>query len=154
MEEIPDDGLSAHYALYSGELSPEIRFLSSKAIQTVYRRDVFANRLNGNYIGVWQFHHAAEAFQRPIGTVYPRKTNRQVRNDLNRILLPARSGNDLKRPAYIMWTPMREKDKNSNVKHFVPLFKRVNRFFLECFIERNVQLFLVWNVTLTSILQQ
>ena len=150
----PDDGLSARYALYSGELTPEIRFLSSKAIQTVYRRDVFANRLNGNYIGVWQFHHAAEAFQRPIGTVYPRKTNRQVRNDLNRIVLPARSGNDLKRPAYIMWTPMREEDKNSNVKHFVPLFKRVNKFFLECFIERNVQPFLVWNVTLTYILQQ
>ena len=117
--------IAASYSHYSGQLTAEITFLSSRAIKTVYRRDVFANRLNGNYMGIWQFHHAAEAFKRPIGSVYPTKTNPVLRRDINRTVFPIESKNDMKTPVYVMWTPMRKNDNAWNVKHFVALLKKV-----------------------------
>ena len=61
---------AASYANYSGMLSPEITVLHGKAIRSIYKCDVLSNRLNGAYMGMWQFHHAAEVFGRPIGSVY------------------------------------------------------------------------------------
>ena len=110
---------AASYAYYSGCITPEITVLDQKSIRTVYRRDVFANSRNGYYMGIWQFHHAAEAFKRPLGSVYPRHTNKELRSDLNRIVLPFRACHDIKQPAYVMWSPMRKKDDNHNINHFV-----------------------------------
>ena len=117
---------AASYANYSGMLTPEITVLHEKAVRSIYKCDVLSNRLEGTYMGIWQFHHAAEAFRHPIGSVYPRKTNQILRKDLNRIILPLDSCNDNKRPAYIMWTPMSMKDKHSEVKHSVALMQKVN----------------------------
>ena len=117
---------AASYANYSGMLTPEILVLHEKAVRSVYERDVLSNRLEGTYMGTWQFHHAAEAFCRPIGSVYPRKTNQILRKDLNRIILPLDSCNDNKQPVYVMWTPMSTKDRHSEVKHFVALMQKVN----------------------------
>ena len=72
-------------------------------------------------MGVWQIHQAAEAFRHPMGCVYPQHTNRELRRDLNRIVLPIKAGHDEKRPVYIMWTPLQLTDKPSEVKHFVAL---------------------------------
>ena len=51
------------YAHYLGMLMPEITHLNENSIRTVYQHDVMANRLDGNYMGIWQFHHIAKAFK-------------------------------------------------------------------------------------------
>ena len=53
----------ASYALYSGLITPEITRLSEDSIRTVYQRDVMANSKEFTFMGVWQLHHAAEAFK-------------------------------------------------------------------------------------------
>ena len=111
----------ASYATYSGHITPEITVLNQHSIRTVYQREVLANSKEFTYMGVWQIHHAAEAFKRPIGCVYPRRTNRDVRSDLNRIVLPINPSHDQKRPVYIMWMPLTIDDGPSAVKHFVAL---------------------------------
>ena len=110
---------AASYAHYSGHISPEITSLTPTSIKTVYRRDVMANSRNYNFIGIWQFHHAAEAFKRPIGVIYPRRTNRELRSDMNRIILPVDTSHDNKRPVHVMWTPLHANSKPHDVKHFV-----------------------------------
>ena len=111
----------ASYATYSGHITPEITILNQHSICTVYHREVLANSKEFTYMGVWQIHHAAEAFKRPIGCVYPRRTNRDLRSDLNRIVLPINPSHDQKRPVYIMWTPLSINDGPIVVKHFVAL---------------------------------
>ena len=116
----------AAYASYSGVLTPEITRLTPESIRAVYQRDVFSNSRNYNFMGVWQFHHAAEAFQRPIVSIYPRYTNRELRRDLNRIMLPLSPIHDQKRPVHVMWTPLdKKKDKHCDVKHFVALLVKI-----------------------------
>ena len=119
---------AASYANYSGMLSPEITVLHEKAIRSVYERDVLRNQLNGAYMGMWQFHHAAEVFGRPIASVYLRKTNKILRKDMHRMVLPLNSSNDNKCPVYVMWTPISLTMKHADVKHFVALMKKVNNF--------------------------
>ena len=80
---VTTENRAASYANYSGMLTPEIMVLHEKAVRSIYERDVLSNRLEGAYMGIWQFHHAAEAFRHPIGSVYPRKTNQILRKDLN-----------------------------------------------------------------------
>ena len=53
----------ASYALYSGLITPEITRLSEDSIRTVYQPDVMANLKEFTFMGVWQLHHAAEAFK-------------------------------------------------------------------------------------------
>ena len=116
----------AAYASYSGVLTPEITRLTPESIRAVYQHDVFSNSRNYNFMGVWQFHHAAEAFQRPIVSIYPRYTNRELRRDLNRIMLPLSPIHDQKRPVHVMWTPLdKKKDKHCDVKHFVALLVKI-----------------------------
>ena len=54
---------AASYALYSGLITPEITRLSEDSIRTVYQYDVMANLKELNFMGVWQLHHADEAFK-------------------------------------------------------------------------------------------
>ena len=117
---------AASYANYSGMLPPEVTVLDDRAIRDVYERDVMSNRLDGSYMGIWQFHHAAEAIKRPIGCVYPRRTNQVLRKDMNRIILPLNLSYDNLRPGYVMWTPISDNDHHSEVIHFVALMKKVN----------------------------
>ena len=49
------------YAHSSGMLTPEITHLNENAIRTVYQCDVMANRIDGSYMGIGQFHHISEA---------------------------------------------------------------------------------------------
>ena len=109
------------YASYSGLLTPEITTLNEQSIRTVYHRDVIANARDFTFMGVWQLHHTAEAFRRPIISVYPQYTNREVQKDINRVVLPINSVHDNKQPVHIMWTPLSRNKKHCDVKHFVAL---------------------------------
>ena len=51
------------YAHYSGMLTPEITHLNENAIRTVYQHDIMANRMDGSYMGIWQFPHISEALK-------------------------------------------------------------------------------------------
>ena len=66
----------AAYASYSGLLTPEITTLNEQSIRTVYHHDVIANARDFTFMGVWQLHHAAEAFRCQIISVYPRYTEK------------------------------------------------------------------------------
>ena len=121
----------ASYALYSGLITPKITRLSEDFIRTVYQRDIMANAKEFTFMGVWQLHHTAEAFKQPVRSVYPQHTNRDLREDLNRIILPLTTGHDLKCPVYIMWTPLSTDHAHSNVKHFVALLVIIIIIFRE-----------------------
>ena len=107
----------AAYASYSGLLTPEITTLNKQSIRTVIK----ANARDFTFMGVWQLHHAVEAFRHPIISVYPWYTNRDIQKDINRVVLPINSLNDNKQPVHIMWTPLSRNDKHCDVKHFVAL---------------------------------
>ena len=111
----------AAYASYSGLLTPEITSLNEQSVRTVYRRDVIANSRDCTHMGVWQLHHAAEAIKRPIVSVYPQYSKRDVRRDINRVVLPINSVHDNKCPVHLMWTPLSKDDASGNMKHFVAL---------------------------------
>ena len=108
----------AVYASYPGLLMPEITTLNEQSIRTVYHCDIIANARDFTFMGVWQLHHAAQAFRHQIISVYPRYTNREVRNDINRVVLPINSMHHNKQPVHIMWTPLSRNDKHCDVKHF------------------------------------
>ena len=109
----------ASYAHYSGLITPEITELTPTSIRTVYRHVVMVNSRDYNFYGIWQFHHAAEAFNSPIGSIYPQKTNYILRSDMNRIILPISNVRDNKRPVHFMWSPLHETSVPHKVKYFV-----------------------------------
>ena len=113
------------YALYSGQLPErdDLDLLDESDIRTIYRTDVLANRKDGNYMGIWQFHHAAEVFERPVASIYPRRTNRTIRYDLHRLIVPIETGHDDEIPMHVMWSPLHKDSKHFDVKHFLALFK-------------------------------
>ena len=78
-----------------------------------------ANSHDYNFYGIWQLHHAAEAFGQPIGSVYPQKSNHVLRSDMNRMILPIKDLNDSKRPVHFMWSPLHETSEPHRVLHFV-----------------------------------
>ena len=116
----------ASYAYYSGFITPEITQLTPESMQTVYRHDVMVNFCDYNLYGIWQFHHAAEAFGHPIGSIYQQQTNPILRSDMNRMILPIKDLNDNKRPVHFMWSPLHETSKLHRVLHFVAAM--VNNF--------------------------
>ena len=63
---------------------------------------------------MWQFHHAAEVFGRPIGSVYLRKTKNILRKDMHRMVLPLNSSNDNKHLVYVMWTSGHQSGNNDS----------------------------------------
>ena len=103
------DNRPESYAHYSGFITPEIIELTPTSICTEYRHDVMANSCDYNFFGIWQFHHAAEAFNCPVG----------LRSDTNRIILPINNVHDNKRPVHFMWSPLHETSDPHQVKHFV-----------------------------------
>ena len=116
------------YALYSGNALAACSEVNDTVVCDVYRADVLANSKDGNYMGIWQFHHAAEAFKRPISSIYPQHTNRTLRSDLNRIILPLSERHDNKTPANVMWSPLNVTESHCNVKHFVAVLKVILYF--------------------------
>ena len=74
-------------------------------------------------MGIWQLHQAAEAFRRPIASVFPFPANLKLREDMNRIILPLNPIFDIKAPVHVQWSPLRKDHHALDVKHFVCLMK-------------------------------
>ncbi|KAH3862708.1 hypothetical protein DPMN_025682 [Dreissena polymorpha] len=72
-------------------------------------------------MGIWQIFALSSVLNAPIRSVYPEKGNPNVRQDLNRLILPR---TDMKYDViYILWTNTRDDITESNwsPNHFVPL---------------------------------
>ena len=117
------EDLVSQYCLYSGSLVPCNR-LTHESICTTYENELMTIRRDGSYMGIWQFHQAANVLRRPIGSVYPEGTNATVRHHINKIILPFEKCLAEKQPLFIQWTPLHITCKAYQVKHFIPLMFR------------------------------
>ena len=115
----------SRYCTYSGDDSVRGLRLTQDEMKRIYRCDVLKISKPGAYTGIWQFHQAAEFTKIPIGTVFPdRNVNKNIRLDMNRMIRPSNSAFHNKKPIYIMWSPLSETSRASNVKHFVVLLEK------------------------------
>ena len=112
------------YCLYSGDNSVTSLRLDSSSIRKVYENDVMRIARCGGYMGIWQFHQAAQVIKIPIGSVYPDRTNPNVRKDLNRMIFPRNSAFHNLNPVYVMWSPLSIQSQAHDVKHFVVLLQK------------------------------
>ena len=115
------------YATDSPRLLPKHRQLDSDEVRDVYQSELMALMSSGVYMGIWQLHQAAQAFGRPLGSVYPYPANYNLRCDLNRMIFPVNAAFDNKSPVFVQWTPMNKKSHPSAVNHFVSLMKPLTR---------------------------
>ena len=111
------------YCLYSGEDHAISLHPNQEDIRLIYHRDIMRLAKKGGWMGVWQFHQSAEMLGVPIGSIYPQQTNPRIRSDMNRMMLPTNNSFHNRIPIYVMWTPLIEKTKGCNVKHFVVLLR-------------------------------
>ena len=63
------------YATYSPRLLLKHRRLNSDEIRDVYQAEIMGITKKSEYMGIWQLHQAAEAFHRPIASVFPFPAN-------------------------------------------------------------------------------
>ena len=87
----------------------------------VYKQETFMVRRNGEWMGMWQLFQAANVIKRPICSIYPNWLAKQLRDDLNRTIVPFEHIHREKEPIYIMWTSTSLDNNTPN--HFVPLMK-------------------------------
>ena len=111
------------YTMYSPQLQPIHRRLDRDEILDINQWGLMALTNNFEFMGIWQIHQAAEAFRRPIGSVFPYTANISLWADLNRMILPLNASFDNMQPVHVQWTPLHKDHHASNVKHFVSLMK-------------------------------
>ncbi|CAC5390284.1 unnamed protein product [Mytilus coruscus] len=109
------------YAQYSDMYLPGIH-LTENIIRSIYQKEIMKIRLEKTYMGIWQIHALSSVLCTPIYSVYPKLGNPNVRQDLNRLILPREYKH--KQPIYIFWTSTRSADMNNEhwvPNHFVPI---------------------------------
>ncbi|CAC5359740.1 unnamed protein product [Mytilus coruscus] len=109
------------YAQYSDMYLPGIH-LTENIIRSIYQKEIMKIRLDKTYMGIWQIHALSSVLCTPIYSVYPKLENPNVRQDLNRLILPREYKH--KQPIYIFWTSTRSADMNNEhwvPNHFVPI---------------------------------
>ena len=111
------------YATNSPQLLQRHQTLNRDEIRDVYQKEIMGITKNSEYMGIWQLHQAAEAFRRPIGSVFPHPSNLNLREDMNRIILPLNPTFDIRQPVHVQWTPLHKATYAADVKHFVCLMK-------------------------------
>lgn len=109
-----------------GERCPESdeKFMTEQYIREVYEEELMNIRISRVFMGIRQFHMAAEILRRPIGLVYLSGTNPRVCSHLNRIILPADNSLSGKTVTYIMWTSLHLYSCPYDIKHFLPLMMK------------------------------
>ena len=124
----PSTTVVSRYCLYSGDDYVTGYRMSVEEMQGVYRRDIVKIGRKGGFMGIWQFHQAAEISKNPICGVYPDgkgkvKVNANLRLDMNRVFLTNNPTFHNMRPIYIMWTPVSVLSKAFDVNHFAVLLE-------------------------------
>ena len=67
----PSTTVVSRYCLYSGDDYVTGYRMSVEEMQGVYRCDIVRIGMKGGFMGIWQFHQAAEIAKNPIYSVYP-----------------------------------------------------------------------------------
>ena len=124
----PSTTVVSRYCMYSGDDYVTGYRMSVEEMQDVYCRDIVRIGRKGGFMGIWQFHQAAEISKNPICGVYPDgkgkvKVNANLRLDMNRVFLTNNPAFHNMRPIYIMWTPVSVLSKAFDVNHFVVLLE-------------------------------
>ena len=116
--------LPEQYAQYSANYIPNNAVPLD--VLDLYKKEVMDIRKDGVFMGIWQIFQAANVLKCPIRSVFPSIGNVNVIKDLNRTVYCIDHGNNAKRAANIMWTPMQV--TNLRPCHFVPLLKVVRDY--------------------------
>ena len=124
----PSTTVVSRYCMYSGDDYVTGYRMSVEEMRGVYCRDIVRIGRKGGFMGIWQFHQAAEISKNPICGVYPDgkgkvKVNVNLRLDMNRVFLTNNPAFHNMRPIYIMWTPISVLSKAFDVNHFVVLLE-------------------------------
>ena len=124
----PSTTVVSMFCMYSGDDYVTGYRMSVEEMQGVYHRDIVRIGRKGGFMGIWQFHQAAEIFKNPICGVYPDgkgkvKVNANLRLNMNRDFLTNNPAFHNMRPIYIMWTPVSVLSKAFDVNHFVVLLE-------------------------------
>ena len=124
----PSTTVVSRYCMYSGDDYVTGYRMSVEEMRGVYRRDIVRIGRKGGFMGIWQFHQAAEISKNPICGVYPDgkgkvKVNANLRLDMNRVFLTNNPAFHNMRPIYIMWTPVSVLSRAFDVNHFVVLLE-------------------------------
>ena len=82
------DNAACQYALYTGHEEITHTKLTRAEVLHFYKEDVMRISEPSGYMGIWQFHQAAEITKIPIGLVHPRIQRKRIRWDFNRIENP------------------------------------------------------------------
>ena len=117
-----DKNILKSYAMYSDEYVPG-SVLTDGIIEDIFEQEVMSIRDSQTFMGIWQLFALASILKRPIMSVYPKKGNPNVRNDLHRRIEPReKESND---EVYIMWTSNRDDMQEANwvPNHFVPILE-------------------------------
>lgn len=109
------------YAQYSDMFVPGTS-LNDVMIKRIFRKEILSVRVDKAFMGIWQMHALSNVLAVPIYTIYPELENKNVRKDLNRLILPGVK-KPFTNPVYILWTSTRSDMTKANwlPNHFVPV---------------------------------
>ena len=98
--------------------------MTHEDIRNAFQAELLQIRKPGAFMGICQFHMAAQVLKRPLGSIYPTGTNLRVWGHMNRMILPLDDAFTGRTPVYIMWTTLHMYSRAYEVKHFVPLLRK------------------------------
>ena len=100
--------------------------MNRKAVQDLFRKEVFSILEDCAFMGIWQLHSLANIFRCPIMSVYPEKGDNEHQTLFRRLILPF--SDSVLEPLPILWTSNRSDmtDRNWLPNHFVPLLNKLS----------------------------
>ena len=81
------NGLATQYAQYSDQYSEYAgEKVTPKVVRQIYCAELFATRVPGSFMGIWQLFQLANILNVPVQSIYPHKGWKVIRPDFNRIM--------------------------------------------------------------------
>ena len=118
------EDLTRIYCTYSSVFQDGMS-LDRESVINYYKTEMFKLRNISKFSGIWQFHQAANVLGCCVQSVYPHMSIFNLRQDLNRIVLPIDlDGSNVHKVVRIMWTKCVW--NSSQFNHFVALVNSVH----------------------------
>ena len=97
------NGLATQYAQYSDQYSEYAGVkVTPKVVRQIYCAELFATRVPGSFMGIWQLFQLANILNVPVQSIYHHKGWKVIRPDFNRIMHVFDEGD--REPVKLMWT--------------------------------------------------
>ena len=110
-----------NYTMYSGQYEVDRR-ITRRDIVFTYQSEALEMATSSVYMGIWQILAMSSVLGARLFSVYPKRGNPSVRNDLHRLIVPRITKTD--EIFYLMWTSTRYAEMTGDhfvPNHFVPL---------------------------------